>query len=430
MEISVYARRFDANDVVGTTEGAIDAFDYVDGLAGLVPHVRPRHVPLGAPVAFGGWALGTASGAAPERVVAVVDEAHALELRADVPRPDIARARRDASPVVGYRAVVPTESLPPGAHHVRTYLVGAGGLYEAGAAGFVTYAGARPELPPVGTPVRVAVDRVLDLSADGSLNGLDTAVAGGRYALVSGWAMDLHTRRSPAGITASDGDGRRWDAPCAVSRPDIQAAYGALDDRLGFELVIPTRALPRGRHAVRIAAYRADGAVYARGIETWVDVAAPVRTFPFYVRAAPGGVRASCLLRVVTRDRGGDPVVLGPTSEAVVPRGATVEIEGWALAAGQGAPAAAEDLYVALSLDDAAVPPHRYAALAGFRRDRPPRGLADPPVADAWFSASFGTEGLAYRTYRAELLAVDRARRTSASAPLGTVAVVPAAPAR
>ncbi len=420
-EISVYAGPFDPSTVVGTAEGEIETFDYVDGLAGLVPHVRPRHVPLGAPIVLGGWAL--ASDAAPRRVVAVLDTAQAFEYRGAA-RPDVTRERRDGLRAVGYRAVVPTDVLRPGMHHVRVYLVGAGGLYDTGAVSFAVYAGARPELAPVGTAVRVALDQILDVSADGTVNGVNTAVARGRYALVSGWAMDLGARRAPAGVTATDGEGRRWDAPCAVPRPDIRAVQAGLDDRLGFELVIPTRALPRGRHAVHIAAYRNDGAVYARGLDTSVDIAAAERDFPFFVRDVPEVVRARVQLTVAVGGRDGEPVVLGPASRASVPKEAGLTLEGWALAAGTGAPSAAEEVYVTLSLDDRDVPPHRYPAVAAFRRDRPPRALGTPPVADAWFKATFTTAGLGCRTYRAELLVVDRARRSAAGAPLGTVTIV------
>jgi hypothetical protein len=402
-------------------DGEIETFDYVDGLAGLVPHVRPRHVPLGAPIVLGGWAL--ASGPAPWRVVAVVDAARAFEYRGAA-RPDITRERRDELRAVGYRAVVPTDFLQPGTHHVRVHLVGDDGLYDTGAVSFVVYAGARPELAPVGTPVRVALDQIFDVSADGTVNGVDTAVARGRYALVSGWAMNLHARRSLAGVTATDGEGRRWNAPCSVPRPDIQAVQESLDDRLGFELVIPTRALPRGRHAVHITAYRDDGAVYARGLDASIDIAAAERDFPFFVRDIPDAVRASAQLTVAVDGRDGEPVVLGPAARASVPAEAGLTIEGWALATGAGAPAAAEEVYVTLSLDDRDVPPHRYPAVAAFRRDRPPRALGTPPVGDAWFKASFSTAGLGYRSYRAELLVVDRARRTAAGAPLGTVTIV------
>ncbi len=420
--ISVYAGRFDPGALAGTTEGELDTFDYVDGLAGLVPHVRPRQVPLGAPLLLAGWAL--AAGAPPHGALAVLDDAHAFAIRADLRRPDIARERRDAAAVIGYRGVVPTDVLVPGMHQVSVNLVQDDGQYAAATVPFAIYASARPELAPVHAVARLAVDRVLDLADDESVMSVDTAVAQGRYALVSGWAIDLRTRRAPAGVTATDAQGRRWNAPCTVPRPDIQAAHGALDGRLGFELVVPTRALALGRHALRIAAYRADGAVSAHAIGWSFDVAAPERPFPSFVRDVPDAVRASAELTATLDGRDAAPVVLGRTSHASVAAGAELTVEGWALAPGAGAPAAADEVHVGLTLDGADVPPHRYPALAAFRRARAPRALGQPPVDDAWFKASFGTDGLAARTYRAELLVVDRGRRTVARAPLGTLAIV------
>jgi hypothetical protein len=201
---------------------------------------------------------------------------------------------------------------------------------------------------------------------------------------------------------------------------------GANDDRLGFELCIPARALGRGRHTLHLGALDHDGRPLGTPVDVTVDVAAEQRPFPYGAEERAGTPRAACRLSADPRD-GADEiaVVLGGLQANdghafAVPRGTTVGVSGWALGAGGSA---ATDVYLELRPPEPAVAAHRYGAVAGFRRDVPPRGVPAPPVGDAWFACSFGTDSVSPGTYRLDLVVAESGRRAVIRRALGYVNV-------
>lgn len=308
MTNSVSTSTFDVATVVGSTEGAIDGFDYVDGLPGLIDHPRASRVPAGAPLVVTGWALdrGTRGAAAAVRVV--VDGIRQHGARTGLSRSDIVQVldRPAGDERIGYRALVPTEGLPAGAHVVRAYALCAGGRwYEAGRYGFSVYEPLRPGAGATAGAVRLHVDQVIDVDRHGAIVAFGDAVPVGRFAMLSGWALDVAAGTGPAAVCATDDRGNRWTAPCELGRPDIRALMGAGDDRLGFELCIPARVFGRGRHVVRLGAVDHDGRPSEAALDVTVDVAAEQRPFPHGAHERAGTPQAACRLSFAPADTAG-----------------------------------------------------------------------------------------------------------------------------
>jgi len=420
---------FDPLAVAGYTAGALDLFDYVDGLPKLLAHPRPQRVPLGAPVVGGGWIVDP-DGDRPFRTVIVVLDGHrGHATESGLSRADIAAVRPDTPERIGYRAIVPTGDLAPGGHELRAYGLGTDGRwYEAGYRPFWLAPTPKPELASHPGAARVLVDEVIDIGPDGAVAANGRPVAENRFALLSGWAVDPRARSRVAGVVAFDPWNRPWSAPCDVERPDLRGVANAHDDRLGFEIVVPADALGRGRHQLRVNGFDDDGRLFAGSLTVTVDVAGPARAFPPYARrrSAAAGVEAA----VAELRRSGKPGAaekrgplraVGEGFEAPLRRGTILAVEGWAVDA--GGRAAAE---VFLEIDPGCgVPVRRYAALAGFRCERPATVFSKPPVDDGWFSVRLDTGDLAPRTYGLALAVLDASRHTYASRALGTLRIVP-----
>lgn len=424
MRNSVSPPPFDPHAVAGNTDGELDAFDYVDALPGLIPHPRPQRVPLGAPLVVAGWAVDPHEPRPAQAVCVVLDGARPHDAQTGLSRRDVAVDRPATPERVGFRAVVPTGDLQAGGHEVRAFALGADGAwYEAGYRPFWLTAAPLPELPQTPRRLRLGIEQVIDLAADGTLVGFDVPVACGRFALMTGWAIDPTTRRGVAGVAAFDAEGRPWSAPCDVARPDLRGALDALDDRLGFEIVVPADALGRGRHRLRVRGLDAEGRLFEGGLDVTVDVAGAPRGFPAYprVRRAPAAGAAEL---VVLDDEGepGPPAAVTTSFAATLVRGTVVLLEGWALEAGG---AGASSLFAELAAPELEVPPHRFPALAGFRRDRPSPAVPAPPVADGWFSVRIDTAHLPPRRYALALAVIEPDRRSYARRELGWLTVVP-----
>jgi hypothetical protein len=216
--------------------------------------------------------------------------------------------------------------------------------------------------------------------------------------------------------------GRSTRRPGTASRPDLRGALDALDDRLGFEIVIPADALGRGRHTLTVRGFDAAGRLFEGGWETTVDVAGPARAFPAYPRRARDQARAAA--GVVVLDADGEPgpaAAAGPRFTRTLERGTVALVEGWAL---DGAGGGAGSVFVELAPPEPGVPPHRIPALAGFRRDHPPAGLPPAPADDGWFTARIDTAHLPPRRYALAVAVVADDRRSYARRELGSVTVV------
>jgi hypothetical protein len=389
---SVCAHDFDPRTVAGVARGAIDGFDYVDAYPGLVAHPRPNRIPRGAPVTVSGWAGAPAPAArrAPE-VLLVVDGSRAYRARADGKR---------------FSAVVFTAELAAGGHEVRAYALDGARAYEAAYRPFWVYELAPDAPAPQPGAIRLGLEPVTALTAGGAVLSTGAPVRGNDIVLISGWAVDGRTGAAPLGATASDAGGRRWSAPFDVPRPDIRAARGASADRLGFEIAVPAAALGRGRHALRVAAYGADGVFAAGATELTVDVAGAVVRFPAFAR-----------------ERREPAAVAAALPRAAVAAGETVVFEGWALDPdGRGG---AGEVFVELCKANVSVPVHRLPATAGYRRDQPPPDLPAPPVADGWFDCALDSAVLRDREYEVVAVVVAADRMSCARRPLGTLRIGP-----
>ena len=423
MPNSVSPSVLDLHARAGVTTGAFDDFDYVDGVPGLVPHLRPQRVPRGALVTAAGWVAIDADGGRPAAAVAILlDGARQYAARTGISRRDIAAARPGVAETVGYRATVPTGDLTPGGHELRAFALGSDGAwYEAGHLPFWVAAVPLFELAPIPRRLQLVVDRVIDLAPGGALVGMDTAVACGRFAMLSGWAIEAGARRGVAGVVAVDSRGGRWSAPCDVVRPDLKVAFGTADDRFGFEIVVPADALGRGRHVLTLSGFDAAGRTFAGTSEVTVDVAGPVRRFPAFPRVRHGEAPGAVGLTPTAADGIVGRTVLAESDyEGSFARGTILQFEGWALdREGRGA----GTVFVELTPAASVVPPHRFPALAGFRLDDPPRALATPPQDDAWFRARVDTSHLTPREYAVALAVVDADRRSYTRRELGRVTV-------
>jgi len=377
---SVSRAAFDPRVVAGVARGAIEAFDYVDGYPGLVPHPRVRQVPRGAPLVVRG---AVAAGRGPDGFRVVLDAAYAF---------DAEHAQ------CSFRSVVDTSELLPGAHEVRAYAVEANAWYEFAHVAFRVHDPA-PADPPEASPYgSVRVDAVLAVNASGELTRRTLPVPCGEFALVSGWATDASHRAAPHAVAACDAHGRMWTAPCDVPRPDIRAARGA-GDAMGFEIVIPADALGRGRHLLRVAPYDGRDVAVAGDQHVTIDVAAEQRAFPSFARSLPAP--ATCRIERASID------------------GAGVRLEGWALTTSG---AGASEVFVELRVPELSVPIHRIPALAGFTADVVSAdGPASPP--GAAFACEFDASGFVRRTYAVHVAVVEPGRGACAFARCGTLTV-------
>lgn len=431
MQNSVPPLSFDPARVAGPGRGAMDRLDSIDGFAGLIPHPRPNRISAGAPLAVRGWAVVGEAGAeaVPEAVVIVLDGSRACRAAGGISRRDVAPEAERLPERVGYEAVIATDVLLPGGHELRAYAATPDGAwYEVGYAPFWICAVPLFELPRATGNVTVRIEQVIDMAADGRLLGFDEPVALGRFALLTGWAVDRTSGHRVGGVVAADARGGRWIAPCDVVRADLRGILGAEDDRVGFEIVVPTEALGRGRHRVSVTAFVDDGRLYGRGIDATIDVAGSQRSLPGFVRVRPDRVRGAAALHAATSDDD-DAIsaVLGEGKTCRVERGATARIDGWALERdGRGA----ESVVVELAPRGFVVAPHRFPALAGVRAPRSAPKLPEPPAADAWFRTRFGTATLPPGEYAVTAVVVERDRRTCARLELGVLAIADAAPKR
>jgi hypothetical protein len=403
---------------VDTTDGAIDQFDHIDAYAGHAPHLRAFRVPLGAPIAVGGWALDP-NGRPFSSVALVVDEALSFAAKCGVSRRDVVMAKGPDTPeFTGFQGILPTEALVSGGHSIAAYgRTGDGAWYEVGRRPFWTFAMIRPELGTVSRPVRILVDAVDDLDKLGRLCGSGAPIPSGHIALIRGWAVDRRTHRAPAGICAIDGAAQRWSSPCDLIRGDL--AHIATADpqlRVGFEITVPTDILGRGRHPVRITAFDDQGRPYAHALEIELDVAAPKSAFPGFADMDSEIPEA----QVMIRRPEGDCIVLDAQSAITAKRGDIFELDGWAIAPDGSA---ATDIFVELHHPELGIPPNRHFPLAGFRRNKVPRQLHQPPRDDAWFWYRLGTADLSRRTYELTLAVVAAGRRSYARRRLGTLRV-------
>jgi hypothetical protein len=417
MRNSVSTPAFDPRDVVATTRGNIDVFDWVDGLRGLLPHVGRPRVPKGAPLLVSGWALDPTSDEPPAAVAVVIDNGLASPAETRLDRSDLRTELGPRTPRdVGFRAVVPIESITPGGHEIRVYVLGADGAwYDAAQRSFWVYASVKPGLGVRAGSARVSVEHVEDVPIVGPRGPLDGVVPLGDFAFMTGWAIDHDGGRPPAGVCAIDEAGRTWSAPCDVPRPDVRAALAAATEYLGFEISIPTEARSRGPNRFKVQAFDADGRRYGRPSDAAFEVAAEMRPFPRFARLTDDRVESAVLLTGIEH-----PTLLGPHVTVEWERGEVWSLEGWARVVGE--PSA--QIFLELHPPGAVMLPLRYQAISGFQPKRALRELPRPPGDDAWFQCAIDTSDLTPGTYALRVAVVRAGRRFYARGELGSVRVV------
>ncbi|MDB5093382.1 MAG: hypothetical protein JWO85_1483 [Candidatus Eremiobacteraeota bacterium] len=417
MRNSVSPPVFNPRNVVATTRGEIDVFDWVDGLCGLLPHVGRPRVPKGAPLVVSGWAVDPTSDEPPAAVAVVLDDGPASPAESGLDRSDLRAELGPGTPQdIGFRAVVPIEHLTPGGHALHVYVLGADGAwYDAAERSFWVYASVKPGLEAHAGSARVFFDHVEDVPIAGPRGPLDGVVPQGDVAVVMGWAIDRDGERAPAGVCAIDAAGRTWSAPCDVRRADVRGAIGAATDYLGFEISIPTEALSRGPNRFALQAFDADGRRYGRSVAADFDVAAEMRSFPRFAHRTDERVDAMVLFT-----GSGQSTLLGPRAVMEWERGEVCSLEGWALVGEE--PSA--QIFLELRPPGAAMLPLRYQTISGFARKRSPRALPVPPRDDAWFAYAIDTSNLTPGTYALRIAVVRAGRCFYARGELGSVRVV------
>jgi hypothetical protein len=423
MQNSVSTPPFDPQAVAGSTAGALDGFDYVDAIPGLVAHPRPYRVPAGAPILVSGWMIDPDVDAPARAVRVVLDGRWQYEAETGLSRRDVSAGHPRAPERIGFRAVVPTDGVPAGGHGLHAYgLAADGAWYEAGYRPFWLAVTPRRELARIPGRLRLQIDQVLDLMPDGSTFADGGPVVRDHHMLITGFALDRTTGRGVAGAAAFDSAGRYWSAPCDVVRADVRAGFGAADDRLGFEIVVPADALGRGRHELTVTVFDGQGRLFDHATPVTVDVAERLDRFPAFPQRSTREP-AVALAVTVLGDRAPCATAAGSEQVALtVPCDATLLFEGWALDHDGRAGSA---VFVELSAGEGG-PPQRFPAVAGYRRDAAPTALPAPPVDDAWFSTRLDTVHLAPRAYALWVAVFDESRRSYGRRELGTLTVAPA----
>jgi hypothetical protein len=319
---------------------------------------------------------------------------------------------------IGFRVVLGLENVEPGGHELRAFVLGEDGTwYQAAHRPFWVYASAVVGLDPGRASSRVTVDAVRPDGGPVSRPAHEQNVPLGDVAVVTGWAATA-MGAAPAGVCAVDESDRVWSAPCDVPRADVRAALGGSEERLGFELRIPTGELGRGHHCLTVWAYDRDGRRFGRAEEVTVDVAAAVRPFPAFARRTALPVHWATTIVVNDEDADDDgPIVLRPTRTIVCHRGGHLAIDGWAYVDEDGVPQPPAQVYLELCPEGAAIPPLRYHPLSGLRRKKQPRELAEPALEDAWFTYTLDTSNLEPQHYdlRVAVVALDRCAYASAT---------------
>jgi hypothetical protein len=416
MRNSVSLPPFDPRAISTTARGDIDVLDWIDGLRGLFPRIGRPRVPKAAPLVVSGWAIDPTSAERPRAVMLVVDDGlqHAAETGFD--RTDVRAELGPETPnEIGFRAIVPLENIAPGSHGIRAFVLGADGAwYDAAHESFYVYEGVNAGLAPGSGKSRIFVDNIIDVAPNARRGPVDAAVRLGNFALVTGWAVDVTSRQPPAGVCAIDERGRIWSAPCDLSRPDVRTAIGAASDTLGFEIIIATEELGRGRHRLKVTAYDGAGRQFGRSHEVFFDVAAEARPFPGFARLSGDPIATAVRLTVAEQT-----FVPTPSKVVTCRRGDVLLLEGWAVV-GDDLPA---QVFLELHPRGVVIPPLRYQAVSGFRRKSDSRDLPPPPSDDAWFQYALDTSSVAAGAYTLYLAAVKPGRCFYARGELGTVLV-------
>jgi hypothetical protein len=421
---------FDRALVAGVARGTVDAFDYIDALPGLVPHPVPSRIPRGAPILMRGWAVRGRPGVALRGLTAVVDNAREHPLSAVIPRPDLAAAYgSEAARGAGYRFVIPTEELQPGAHGVRIYANFDDGLwYEVAHQPFTIFE------PVVTSPAathaaRLVVESVIAHRADNTVRWMDRAVPVGDTARIVGWALDTRTGRAPGFVRASAPDGRSWSAPCAIVRQDARDAFDLPSTAIGFTIIVPAIELGLGLHTLEVTAYDEHGGQLRGGEPVTIDVGARERAFPEYalqdtwsaaraaVRASAGAPHAKPEDEAEDHGEGRVWASLDGETACSVPHNALLYVDGWALAPGETA--GAERVYLEFSTPGSDAPPQRWPAVAGSATAAHSQTLPRAPLTGAAFAAVVDTRLWARGVYRVALLAFAEGAMTYARRPLG-----------
>ena len=416
---------FDPGAVAGETRGGIDTVDYVDGLPGLVLHPRPTVMPLGAPLLVSGWAVDPESAGPALAVCVLLDRSRPLYARIGIARGEIAR-EHSTDEFVGFQLALATGDLAAGAHEMHTYALGSDGFwYVFGSATFRLYRHPFPSGITLSRALLMSMPRPIDIAA-GKEIAKGAAVRANRWLLFQGWAFDSALQRGPATIAAFDEDGRTWSGPSDIARPDVAATLQSSENKLGFEITIPTAVFERGTHSLKFVGFDEDGHRYANSTASIIDVIATQPPFPLTARCMSMSQPFTAHLRAVEPldddDEGVDDApnlqaTLPVREPLTIPKNATIHVEGLALDEG-GRPA--DDVFLELNVHGIHVPPRRLAADYVLRS--PAAGIAsDSSVENSSFRCSFSLSKMKLSDCDLALVVVQPGRRSYSRVPLATL---------
>ena len=381
----------DPGAIAGTTFGAVDYVDYIDGLPGLIHHERPTVLPIGAPLLVSGWGVDPATGGRPLAVSALLDLVRSFDAQTGISRSDVVAAQMSTEELIGFRLVMPTEDLLPGNHEVHMYALSAdGGWYECGVAGFWLFHhdSALPECGSIPQALQIDVEDPIDYET-GLHIPYGTPFHANTTIMLRGTTYDPVTQDAAATMVVSDGTGRTWSGAGYVKR-----GLGLLNAHLGFEIFIPASVIGVGRHRFALYGRDASGRRYPNDVSVAVDITAAKQHFPLTARIAHSTPAFAARLRIFGKD-------------------------GWALDENGDA---AHEVFIERSAMWTALPPHRHPTDAGRRIAID--GIAPAPIAGTWFQGPFEVPAYESGEYSLALDIVQPGRRSYSRIPLATVQIV------
>lgn len=245
--------------------GFIDELDFVDGLNTGSTHIAGQIIPLGAPIRIRGWAIDTARGLAPYRIVltlgAVRVEATCGDLRSDI----AASFNADDSLAYGFSATIPTTGLVAGEYflHCEVGFESTTRLYQFSPPIRTRLIAQTPVMEQSATSdfesIPFSIDSVIDLGR----HGIERAVGDVRTVLAAG-AMEvwgwIYDREKPIDRVALRINDIRVFGEYGFERPDVFEMFGTKRAlRTGFALAARVDALHVGSHTMGIEYRTADG---------------------------------------------------------------------------------------------------------------------------------------------------------------------------
>jgi hypothetical protein len=258
--------------------GNLDESLFIDPLGRDVDPDRDRTAPEGASVYLRGWAYFADPERAAAGIVAQIDDGPRFELAYNQDRPDVVRSLGLASVrTIGFHGVWSLAGLTLGPHVLHVYALdpvfgGAHAIGEPLAFDVIAGSYAFPAATLLEGTMALTFDYLLDAETiendedderDAPQPNAPLAIARGRTALATGWAIDL-VHRTPVRDVYACIDGRTFVRGIVGRKREDAATSVGIEEawRCGYVVQIPTAGIATGDHRVSIRAVSADGAGY------------------------------------------------------------------------------------------------------------------------------------------------------------------------